>query len=172
MTKRMIRFIIELVSIALLIVLDQITKIWAVATLKGGNIIELIPGVLEFNYLENKGAAFGILQNRQTVFVIAGAIILFFLIFILFIMPQQKKYYAANVMFVLIAAGAIGNMIDRVRLNYVIDFIYFRLIDFPVFNVADMYVSVSTVVLCLLILFYYKEEDLAVFVPKKKDKTI
>ncbi|HKM21058.1 MAG TPA: signal peptidase II [Lachnospiraceae bacterium] len=172
MTKRMIRFIIELVSIALLIVLDQITKIWAVATLKGGNIIELIPGVLEFNYLENKGAAFGILQNRQTVFVIAGAIILFFLIFILFIMPQQKKYYAANVIFVLIAAGAIGNMIDRVRLNYVIDFIYFRLIDFPVFNVADMYVSVSTVVLCLLILFYYKEEDLAVFVPKKKDKTI
>lgn len=172
MTKRMIRFIIELGSIALLIVLDQITKIWAVATLKGGNIIELIPGVLEFNYLENKGAAFGILQNRQTVFVIAGAIILFFLIFILFIMPQQKKYYAANVIFVLIAAGAIGNMIDRVRLNYVIDFIYFRLIDFPVFNVADMYVSVSTVVLCLLILFYYKEEDLAVFVPKKKDKTI
>ncbi len=172
MTKRIIRLLIEAVAVVVLLLLDQITKIWAVATLKSGEVIELIPGALELNYLENKGAAFGIMQNRQSFFVIAGAIILFFVIFFLFIMPQKKKYFALNVILVMTAAGAIGNMIDRIRLNYVIDFIYIRLINFPVFNVADMYVSISTVVLCFLILFYYKEEDLAVFVPKKKDKSI
>lgn len=172
MTKRIIRFMIEMIAVIGLIMLDQFTKIWAVASLKGGNVIELIPRVLELNYLENKGAAFGIMQNRQSFFVIAGALILFFVIFFLFVMPQKKKYFALNVILVLIASGAIGNMIDRIKLNYVIDFIYIRLIDFPVFNIADMYVSISTVVLCILILFYYKEEDLAVFIPKKKDKSI
>ena len=60
----------------------------------------------------------------------------------------------------LIAAGAIGNMIDRIRFDYVVDFIYFVLINFPIFNVADIYVTVSTVALVVLLLFVYKENDL------------
>jgi signal peptidase II len=60
----------------------------------------------------------------------------------------------------LIAAGAIGNMIDRIRYDYVVDFIYFVFINFPIFNVADIYVSISTFVLIFILLFYYKEEDL------------
>ena len=61
---------------------------------------------------------------------------------------------------VLIASGAVGNMIDRVRLEYVVDFLYFVLINFPIFNVADIYVSVACVLLAVVILFYYKEQDL------------
>ena len=65
-------------------------------------------------------------------------------------------------------AGAYGNFIDRLRLGYVIDFFYFKLIDFPVFNVADIYVTVSTIVFCLLLFFYYKEEDLERIVRSRK----
>ena len=61
---------------------------------------------------------------------------------------------------ILVLSGGIGNMIDRIRYDYVVDFIYFVLINFPMFNVADIYVSVSTVVLVILLLFYYKENDL------------
>jgi len=168
MNKKVIRFLIEAVIVGLLLFLDQLAKIWAVVALKDGEIYELIPGVLELNYLENQGAAFGILQKQQTFFILASAIILFIIIIVLFIMPHTKRYYALNVLLVFIAAGAIGNMIDRIRYNYVIDFIYIRAINFPIFNLADCYVTVSTIVLCLLILFHYKEEDFLVFSFKNK----
>ena len=61
---------------------------------------------------------------------------------------------------ILIASGAIGNMIDRIRLEYVVDFFYFVLINFPIFNMADIYVSVACVLLSIVMLFVYKEEDL------------
>ena len=69
----------------------------------------------------------------------------------------------------MITAGGIGNLIDRVRLNYVVDFIYFSLIDFPVFNVADIYVTVSMFLLLILVLFYYKDEDFQ-FLKWKREK--
>ena len=75
-------------------------------------------------------------------------------------MPQNKKYTALNYIIVFLIAGAIGNYIDRIANNYVVDFIYFSLINFPVFNVADCYVTVSVILLFILILFYYKDDDL------------
>ncbi|NMB42654.1 MAG: lipoprotein signal peptidase, partial [Clostridiales bacterium] len=74
-------------------------------------------------------------------------------------LPQVKRYNILRILLVLIIAGAIGNLIDRIRLNYVVDFIYFALINFPIFNVADIYVTVSTFVFLILALFYYKDED-------------
>ena len=74
-------------------------------------------------------------------------------------MPLEKKYMPLRVCAVLLCSGAIGNMIDRVRLNYVIDFFYFELIDFPIFNVADCYVVVSCIAFVVLILFYYREDE-------------
>ena len=75
-------------------------------------------------------------------------------------MPEEKKYNILHILLVLIASGAIGNMIDRVRLEYVVDFFYFVLINFPIFNMADIYVSVACVLLAIVMLFIYKEEDL------------
>ena len=67
------------------------------------------------------------------------------------------------------AAGAIGNFIDRVSLNYVVDFLYFKLINFPIFNVADIYVTCSAFVIIVLGIFYYKDEDIdRIFPPKAK----
>ena len=71
---------------------------------------------------------------------------------------------------VLLAAGALGNLIDRMRYSYVVDFLYFKLIDFPVFNVADCYVTVGAVLLAVLILFVYKEEELGFLSLRKRDE--
>ena len=80
--------------------------------------------------------------------------------YVLFKTPDAKKYRILHLLLSLIAAGAIGNMIDRVRFDYVVDFIYFVLINFPIFNVADIYVTISTIALVILLLFVYKENDL------------
>ena len=132
----------------------------AVAHLKDKPAFNIISGVLELNYLENKGAAFGMLQNQKAFFIFVAVVILSVIGYVLYKMPDEKKYRLLHVLLSLIAAGAIGNMIDRIRLDYVVDFIYFVLINFPIFNVADIYVSVSTVALVILLLFVYKENDL------------
>ena len=72
---------------------------------------------------------------------------------------QKEKYFKLHILLVMIAGGAIGNLIDRLRFDYVVDFIYIALINFPIFNVADMYVTFSTVLLIFQVLFVYKEND-------------
>ena len=131
----------------------------AITTLKDQPAYVLIDGVFELRYLENRGAAFGMMQNMQYVFVI-GAVIICAVIAVLYSrMPLQRRYIPLRVCAVLLCAGAVGNVIDRIRLNYVVDFLYFRLIDFPIFNVADCYVVVACILFVLLILFYYREDD-------------
>ncbi len=149
----------EAVLIALLVLLDQATKLAAVSALKDGGPFVLIPGVFQLQYLENRGAAFGLLQNARIFFLAVTLIALAAVIYVLVRMPLKRKYIVLRFLMVLIAAGAVGNMIDRVFLGYVRDFLYFSLIDFPIFNVADIYVTCATILLILLLLFYYKEED-------------
>ena len=138
------------------VLLDQLTKYWAAASLKGNEPFVIIKGVFELRYLENRGAAFGLMQNMQIVFVIGAVAVIAAVLFLYGKMPPAARFLPLRVCAVLLCAGAVGNMIDRLRLNYVIDFFYFRLIDFPIFNVADIYVSVGTAALAVLILFYYK----------------
>ena len=149
----------EAVLTALLVLLDQATKLAAVSALKDGGPYVLIPGVFQLQYLENRGAAFGLLQNARIFFLAVTLIALAAVIYVLVRLPLKRKYIVLRFLMVLIAAGAVGNMIDRVFLGYVRDFLYFSLIDFPIFNVADIYVTCATILLILLLLFYYKEED-------------
>jgi len=155
-----LNLIIDAVIMVTLIILDQLSKAWAVLALKEKQAISLIPGVLELNYLENRGAAFGMLQNQKWFFIFVAIIILGCILYILIKAPLEKKYIKLHILLTLIASGAIGNMIDRISLNYVVDFIYFKLINFPIFNVADIYVTVSTFVLVILLIFVFDEEDL------------
>lgn len=159
-----IRIIKCIISIILLVIIDQITKKWAVITLKDTDGIDIIKGALELYYLPNgnTGAAFGMLQGHQLLFLVIAIVISIILMFIIYNLPFDKRYRYIAVLFTFIIAGGIGNMIDRSMLNYVIDFIYFSLINFPIFNVADIYVSVSTTLLVILMLFYYKEDDIKV----------
>ena len=169
--KKNIRLITCLIAIILLVIVDQMTKVWAVSRLENNAGIDLIKGVLEFFYLPNgnTGAAFGMLQGHQTLFLIIAILISSVLLFIIYNMPFQKKYNILVILMTLIIAGGIGNMIDRFRLNYVIDFIYISLINFPIFNVADMYVSIATVMLVIMFLFVYKEEDINIIEKNIKD---
>ena len=159
---------LDLLGIVLLIAVDQFTKYQAVLKLKDKPAYIIWDGVLELNYLENKGAAFGMLQNQKIFFIFVAIVILSVIAYILFKTPDQKKYRALHILLSLIAAGAIGNMIDRIRFDYVVDFIYIVLINFPIFNVADMYVTFATAILVIMLLVVYKEQDLSFISFKQK----
>ena len=98
-------------------------------------------------------------QNKQILFYICTVIVLILGIMIYIRCLALNQYKDLRILLVLILSGAVGNFIDRVRFQYVIDFFYFKLIDFPVFNVADCYVTVVFILLLILILFKYKEDD-------------
>ena len=158
-----------LAALLILVIIDQWSKELAVHGLKDRDTIVLIPGVFELFYLENRGAAFGVLQNQKYFFVFVALIFIGVIVFVLIKVPTQKKYYSLNILLVMIAAGAVGNMIDRVRYDYVVDFIYLVCIQFPIFNMADIYVTTATVILVFQILFVYKTNDFNFlsFNPKK-----
>ena len=155
----------------LLTAADRITKNLASAHLMQGDKV-LIPGVLSLHYLENRGAAFGILQNQQWLFILLFFLFVTAVIIFYCRMPLDKKYLPVQIISLFLIAGGVGNLIDRIRLGYVIDFFYFSLINFPIFNVADIYVTVGMVILFILLIFYYKEEDfdLLFSLSSKKEK--
>ena len=155
---RLLRFVLPA---ACLIAFDQATKLLAAYFLKGNPSVKLIPGVFEFFYLENRGAAFGMFKGRQLLLAVLALLISFFAGRVcVHILPPDRKYRPLRIVGIMLSAGALGNMIDRIWHHYVIDFLYFSLIRFPVFNVADIYVCVSCGALLILVLFFYKEEDL------------
>ena len=118
-------------------------------------------------------AAFGIFNGMKYAFVMLAAIISI-AAFICFIrLPDKKRLRPFRLCLVLITSGAVGNVIDRIRLGYVVDFIYFKPINFPVFNFADICVTCAAFLLIVLLLFVYKEEDLKdiPFIRDNEDKT-
>ena len=157
------QLLLDLLFFLVLLALDQGTKYLAVTHLKDRSSVKIWPGVFELQYLENRGAAFGILLDGKLFFVFAAIVMLTVIAFILVKSRKGKKYSTWHILLTFIGAGAIGNMIDRLRLDYVVDFFYISLIDFPIFNVADCYVVVSAVVLAILIGFVYQESDLEVY---------
>lgn len=152
--------IVDLLLMFLLIAADQITKFLAVVNLRNQEPFVLWEGVFELQYLENSGAAFGMLQGKKSFFVLTSIIFLIMIVYVLVRVPNQKKYTKLHITLAFITSGAIGNLIDRIRYDYVIDFLYFSLINFPIFNVADIYVTLSSIVLAALLLFVYTESDL------------
>lgn len=161
MNNKLKRIFTEFIFFAVLIFMDQYTKKLAVDFLKDKPAVDIIKGVLELYYLPNgnTGAAFGMLAGHQSFFVVIALVVVLVIGYILYNMPFDKKYTIMSVLLVFIASGGIGNMIDRFRQAFVVDFIYFSIINFPIFNVADIYVSVSTVLLALYLLFKLKEDD-------------
>ena len=160
--------IFALIGFAAALFFDQLTKYIAVLNLKDQSPFVLIDGVFELRYLENRGAAFGMMQDMRVVLAAGALLVCGAVIYLYLRMPENRRYLPLRICAVLLCAGAVGNMIDRVRLGYVIDFFYFRLIDFPIFNVADCYVVAACIVFALLVLFYYREEDDFSFLSRKK----
>lgn len=149
----------HLIYFILLVTIDQISKYWARTTLKTDGPISIIPGVLKLQYHENTGAVWGILTGKTVFLTVLTVILAIFLVYLYFQIPRDKKYLPIQIIWVFIIAGAAGNFIDRITLKYVVDFIYFELIDFPIFNIADSFLTVSCFLLLILGIFYYKESD-------------
>lgn len=158
---------IDFISVCLLIGLDQFVKYLTVIYLQGNSPYIVIDQMFALTYVENRGAAFGLLQNQRIFFLIFTIIILSIVFYYYLKIPRTKRYFLLRLCLIVFFAGAIGNWIDRLRLSYVIDTFYFSLIDFPVFNVADSYVVVSTILFAFLMLFYYKDHEFD-FIKKRK----
>ena len=169
--KKYINYIIGAFCVIFLILIDRITKYYAVVNLKGNGEYSLIDGVFSLYYVENSGAAFGILGGKQIFLYIVTIAITVFVIFFYIKLPKTKRFIWLRIISVLIVSGAIGNLIDRLTQQYVIDFFYFKAINFPVFNVADIYVTVGAISLIILLLFYYKENDFKQIFKQHKTKS-
>lgn len=169
MDKLLKRYVNFGVLMFLAVAFDQWTKKLAYGSLRGNGSIVIWEGVFELLYSENRGAAFGILQGKHGFFFLVAAAVLVLVLLFLAKLPFGKRFLPLFICAVLLASGAAGNLIDRVLRGFVVDFFYFSLIDFPIFNVADCYVVVSTALIILLTGFFYKEEELQ-FLSSKKEK--
>ena len=162
-------YVIGAVIAAAMIFLDQVTKLLAVSKLKNQDAFVILKGVFELHYLENRGAAFGILQNQRVVFVILTIIYLTAVFWFLHRCPKTGRYTLLHIIASVLTAGALGNFIDRLRLGYVVDFFYFSLINFPVFNVADIFVVISFIGIAVSILFIYKDDEFEFLSIRKRE---
>lgn len=138
-----------IVLFVVLLIADQGSKYWARTVLYQQSSIQVIPHVLRFSYVENRGAAFGMLQGQKFFFVIMTFLLIgLFFVYLKKVHANKWMKWTATV----IIAGAIGNLIDRMLLGYVVDFIDFHIIWRYVFNVADIYVVGGTLLTALQVL--------------------
>lgn len=154
---------LEAILIAAAVLLDQVTKHLATTHLADG-AVTVIPGVLDFHYLENTGAAFSMLSNGTLYLTIISVLMSIALIFVIYKFRAQIPKML-RIILALIAGGAIGNLIDRIFFGYVVDFIEFTFVNFAVFNVADIFVTLAGIGLVCYLLFtkegkkFFKELD-------------
>lgn len=134
---------------------DQFTKYWVTQQIKPHNTVPIIENVLHFTYAENTGAAFSILRGMQSFLVILTSIGMA-LIFVYMVSVKGDGKALFKLSLALILAGGVGNLIDRLRMGYVVDFIDVRLIHFAIFNVADICISIGVFLLIVDSLFVSK----------------
>lgn len=161
-------YIIPILLIALLTALDQLTKYIIQGTFHLYESKPVIKGVFHITYIQNTGVAWGMFKGKRIIFLLITVIALGFCGYIYNNIAENKRFLPVRICLIFLASGAIGNMIDRISLAYVVDFLDFTLIDFPVFNVADIYVTCSMILLIILCLFVYKGDDLDYMLGDKK----
>ena len=154
--------IISFVIAAVLIVLDQLTKDLIIKNYKVGEGKAIINNFLEFLHIKNKGSAWGMFNNKPVVPIIISAILILLILYVYNNMLKYKHYRRIRICIVFLLTRAVSNIIDRIRIGSVTDFIYFRFIDFPVFNVADIYVTFSIAFILIFLVVCYKGSDIDV----------
>lgn len=141
--------ILNILIILFVILADQLTKVWASSVLTQVTTMPVIEDVIHFTYVENRGAAFGMLADHRWIFMVLSVVGIAGLF--VWMMLDKTLSRPMKAVLAMIIGGGIGNMIDRVRLGYVVDFIDCRFIDFYVFNVADSFVTVGCILFVLVI---------------------
>ena len=174
---RKIDIVILIISFIILLFLDQYTKYLTEKNLELNETHKFIDGFMNFTYIRNRGASFGMLQGKQALFIILTTVLLPIMLFVYLKISviinvcsdviNKVRMQFLNISVLLIFIGALGNFIDRLRFSYVIDFLDVQFIDFPVFNVADCYVTVGTFLL-FIIIFIMKEKELDLVIKSRK----
>ncbi len=149
-------FLVLLISVTIAI-LDQVFKYLVINHLKPIENITVINKLLYFTYLENRGAAFGILSSQRWFFILTTVLVIILLVYLVFTKKFESKMF--NISAALIIGGGIGNLIDRIFLGYVIDYIQLSFFP-PVCNFADYCITAGTIILIIWGLFYYDKNEL------------
>ena len=160
--------ILPMIAVVVLILIDQGTKLWALESLKPIHNMTVVDGILDLTFVENRGVAFGMFSGQRWFILLLTILIAAGLLYFYKTLPRKQEYRPVRLSLILVLAGAVGNIIDRMFRGYVVDFFEFTFFEWPVFNVADIYVVVGVILLALMILFVIKEEDLDL--KKKKDE--
>ena len=158
MKRDVLKIVIFVFSATALVLLDRFTKKMATDFLSNKPPKVLINNILELVYTENNGAAFGILKGKFNLFFVLTIVVLAALLVFLFKLTFNKFYLPYFICIVLIFSGAVGNFIDRLFNRFVVDFIYFKPIDFPVFNFADIYITIGCAILLISSFTIYRNE--------------
>ena len=165
--KRLKEYLLYIAIIVAGIILDQVTKLLAVIFLKSGAELKILGNFVKLEYAENEGMAFGMMENARWVFMSVSTVAIIAMLVYIFLWPNQPKSYLISV--AVIASGGIGNMIDRIALGYVVDFVSVKY--FAVFNGADSLVCVGAGFLVLFMLIDIVKEAKELKAEKgKKDK--
>ena len=152
--------IILILSVLLLVFFDQVLKIWAQGNMAGQGSRVLINGFLGLTYLENTGAAFGLFAGRAwSSLVLTGAKIILIALLCWYYakLPAEKRFWAVRIPIIFIIAGGLGNLIDRFRIGAVIDMLEFLFINFPIFNLADVFVTTGVIAGAVIVIFFVKD---------------
>jgi signal peptidase II len=142
--------------------IDQFTKYLTVENIALHEVVEVIPNVLSFTYIQNSGAAFSILEGQMLFFYIVTVIVIIFLLYYMYTEARNNKIL--GILLSIVLAGAIGNFIDRLLYQYVIDMIQLEFVEFAIFNVADSYLTVGVILLLIYTIF---EERILAYIQKK-----
>lgn len=142
---------IKYILCALLLLSDRLTKIWAVKLLNGKGIVGFIKGLINFVYVENTGVAFGMLSDKIYIMIPITIVVVGICMFIYMKNKGESKVF--DYAMLLIITGAIGNIMDKLTRGFVVDFINFEFMDFPVFNIADICVCTGAALLMIYIIF-------------------
>lgn len=153
-------YFVSIISLVFLLFIDQYSKYLIIQNFELNDTKPIIKDVFELHYIRNTGAAWGIFKDQQLFFCVSTIFVSILAMLIFVRCVNLNKFKDLQILIIFILSGAFGNLIDRLRFQYVIDFLYFKLIDFPIFNIADCYISVSVTVTILLLLFKYSEEDI------------
>lgn len=147
---------LSLFIIAVIVAADRLVKFWAASALQPVGEMAGIKGIFHFTYVENTGAAFSILENQKWILIAVAAVLVIIALYILIFKKLKLSY---NICLVFIAAGGMGNLIDRILYGYVVDMFQFDFVRFAIFNVADIFITVGGILLIIVYLFFDKEKQ-------------
>jgi len=145
------------VGIFIIAILDQTAKLFAAGLLPSVKTVSLIENVFHLTYVENTGAGFGVFSGYTWILTALTVLVILAVVIYMTVKRPKNKIFVTALTFMM--GGAVGNVVDRIRLGYVIDFFDFRLINFPVFNVADCFITVGAVLFVIYVIFLSDKKE-------------